>query len=209
MLKLCAKGANISKLVQSVEELCAAVFTLQVDNEQLRKEVAEAKKREEKLKSELAEVRFTVGLADQWSEGLSNYIQQNNIRMYGIQERNSGNPGNAETLEECEVKVLSLFRDKLQLNIKKEDIEAVHQLGRKQQMGTPCGIIVHFVSRRKLVCPTPRSHSGKHPVKHEQHVQFVVPCFACSFMSMYCYIFCTIGEREGKLVMLLMCITML
>ena len=40
----------------------------QVDNDQLRKEVAEAKKREEKLKSEL--VRFTAGLADQRSEEL-------------------------------------------------------------------------------------------------------------------------------------------
>lgn len=64
MLKLCAKGANISKLVQSVEELCAAVFTLQVDNEQLRKEVAEAKKREEKLKSELAEERLAVSMSE-------------------------------------------------------------------------------------------------------------------------------------------------
>ena len=63
MLKLCSDGAEISKLAQTAEELRAAVFTPQVDNDQLRKEVAEAKKREEKLKSELAEVRFTAGLA--------------------------------------------------------------------------------------------------------------------------------------------------
>ena len=63
MLKLCANGAEISKLVQTVEELRAAVFTVQVDNDQLRNEGAEAKKREERLKSELAEVRFTAGLA--------------------------------------------------------------------------------------------------------------------------------------------------
>ena len=67
----CAQnGAEIYKLAQTVEELRAAVFTMQVDNDQLRKEVAEAKKREEKLKSELAEVRFTAGLADQRSEEL-------------------------------------------------------------------------------------------------------------------------------------------
>ena len=148
MLKQCANGAEISKLAQTVEELRVAVFTLQVDNDQLRKEVAEVKKREEKLKSELAGVRFTAGLADQRSEELSNYIRRNNIRIYGIQERNSGSSGNAETSEECEEKVLSLFRDKLQLNIKKEDTETVHRLGRKQQKGTPRGIIVRFVSRR-------------------------------------------------------------
>ena len=43
---------------------CAAVFTLQVDNDQLRKEVAEAKKKEEKLKSELAEERLAVSMSE-------------------------------------------------------------------------------------------------------------------------------------------------
>ena len=56
------------------KELCAAIFTLQTDNDQLRQEVVEAKKSEEKLKSELAEVRFTARLVDQQSEELSNYI---------------------------------------------------------------------------------------------------------------------------------------
>ena len=36
--------------------------------------MVEAKKSEEKLKSELAEVRFTARLVDQQSEELSNYI---------------------------------------------------------------------------------------------------------------------------------------
>ena len=84
-----------------------------MDNDQLRQEVAEAKKREEKLKSELAEVRFTARLVDQWSEELSNYICQNNIRIYSIQEHNTSKSGKAETSEECEEEVLSLFRDKL------------------------------------------------------------------------------------------------
>ena len=42
MLKLCANDTEISKLVQTDEELRAAIFTLQVDNEQLKKEVVEA-----------------------------------------------------------------------------------------------------------------------------------------------------------------------
>ena len=69
MLKLCANGAEVSKLAQTVEELRAALFALQVENDQLRKDVAEAKMIEEKLKNELAEVRFTAGLADQRVEG--------------------------------------------------------------------------------------------------------------------------------------------
>ena len=48
----------------SFKEPRAAIFTLQVDNDQLKKEVTEAKKREEKLKNELEEGRFTAGLVD-------------------------------------------------------------------------------------------------------------------------------------------------
>ena len=86
MLKLCANGSEISKLSQYVDELRAALFSLQADNDKLKKEVMEARKREEALKSELAEVRFTAGLADQRSEELSSYRRRNNLRIYGVTE---------------------------------------------------------------------------------------------------------------------------
>ena len=44
VLKLCNNGTEISKLAQTVE-LRAAVFTLKVDNDKLKKEVAEAKRK--------------------------------------------------------------------------------------------------------------------------------------------------------------------
>ena len=50
--------------VSPVKEPRAAIFTLQVDNDQLKKEVTEAKKREEELKNEPEEGRFTAGLVD-------------------------------------------------------------------------------------------------------------------------------------------------
>ena len=50
--------------VSPVKEPRAAIFTLQVDNDQLKKGVTEAKKREEELKNELEEGRFTAGLVD-------------------------------------------------------------------------------------------------------------------------------------------------
>ena len=68
MLKLCANGIEILKLAQTVEELHAAIFTVQVDNDQLKREVAKANKRErekKKLKIELAEAKFTAGAADE------------------------------------------------------------------------------------------------------------------------------------------------
>ena len=85
MLKLCANGIEILKLAQTVEELHAAIFTLQVDNDEVKREVAETKKREGQPWSELAEGKFTAGLANQRCEELSNYIRRHNIRIYGVQ----------------------------------------------------------------------------------------------------------------------------
>ena len=137
MLKLCANGSEISKLLQSVDELRAALFSLQADNDKPTKEVMEARKREEALKSELLEVRFTAGLADQRSEELSSYIRRNNSRVYGVTEdNNNGSRGGEEaeeTPEEYEKKILSIIRDKLTVDVRREDIEAVHRLGRKQR----------------------------------------------------------------------------
>ena len=111
--------------------------------------MAEAKKREEKLKSELAEVKFTVGLKDQWCKELSSYIHCNNIRIDGVQECNSSNSGegeDTETQDQCEEKVLTLFifwpqcEEKVLtllifwLNIRKDHInKAVHWLEKRQQ----------------------------------------------------------------------------
>ena len=62
-----------------------------MDSVKLKKKLMEARKREEALKSELLEVRFTAGLADQRSEELSSYIRRNNSRVYGVtKDDNSG-----------------------------------------------------------------------------------------------------------------------
>ena len=61
---------------------------------------------------------------------------------------------------------------------------------------------------RFFVCPIPGSHSGKHPVKRERCIQSLYHVLP-GFMRMYYYIFCTISEGEGKLVLSLMCSTML
>ena len=166
MVKLCANGKDIAKLSDSVEYLRSQLLTLQLENESLRKEVSEAKDREDKLKSKLEEVKCTADLADRRSEELSVYMRRNNLRIFGIDE--AGRDGKEETPEECEGRVLKLFRDKLKVKVERGDIEALHRLGtrkpqpqrrtpgsspgsstqQQQQQGAPRGIIVRFVSRR-------------------------------------------------------------
>ena len=148
MLKLCANGKVISRLSQVIDELRGELHTLQVDNDRLKKEVRGLKEREEDLQEELREVRQRAEVADRNNEQLAAYVRRNNLRIYGIPE-SEGNRAEPETQEQCEKKVLSLLRSKLKLDIRLEDMEVAHRLGRRQpDRQTPRGIIVRFLSRR-------------------------------------------------------------
>eukprot|EP00745_Piridium_sociabile_P003566 TRINITY_DN12083_c0_g1_i14.p1 TRINITY_DN12083_c0_g1~~TRINITY_DN12083_c0_g1_i14.p1 ORF type:complete len:104 (-),score=14.87 TRINITY_DN12083_c0_g1_i14:665-976(-) len=85
MAKLCAHGKEISKLSQIVEELRSAMFNLQTENDQLKREVREANDRESELKSKLSEVKFVAELADHQIRELENPIDQSNIQT--LQEK--------------------------------------------------------------------------------------------------------------------------
>ena len=61
---------------------------------------------------------------------------------------------------------------------------------------------------RFFVCPIVGSHRGKHPIKRERCIQLLYHVLP-GFVRMYCYIFCTVSEGEGKRVLSLMCSTML
>lgn len=151
MEKLCSNGHEISKLTRIVEELQSALMGVQIENDKLKQEVEDAKRREDQMKDQLAEARHLAELADQRSEELSCYIRRNNMRIYGIKEPDDGPP---ETQQQCEEKVLSLINKKLKLNVRSEDIEAVHRLGQRRSSNPSSstskkrGIIVRFISRR-------------------------------------------------------------
>ena len=134
-------------------------MALQIENDSLKKEVKEAKEREEKLQSKIEEIKCTADLADRRSEELACYIRRNNLRIFGVEEA-TGRDGREETPEACERKVLQIFNKKLKVKVDPADIEAVHRLGGRkteprhagastqQQQRQPRGIIVRFVNRR-------------------------------------------------------------
>lgn len=152
MRKLCANGSAVEKLSQVVDELKATLFVLNTENDNLKKEVAQMKNREEQLLTKLSEVKHTAELADRRCEDLSAYVRRNNIRIFGVSE---DNPDREETTADCEKKVLGILKEKLKVNVTSSDIEALHRVGAKRAnkgnvdgASKPRGIIVRFVSRR-------------------------------------------------------------
>jgi hypothetical protein len=145
MRKLCTNGDEIAKLSRSIEEMQATILSLQIENDSLRKEIEGAKKREEGLHEQVTEAKYAAGVAVRRSNDLDQYVRRNNCRVYGMPETGEG--GGED--ENCEEKVVKLFKDKMSLNIAEKDIEACHRLGkRKPGVNTPRGIIVRFVSRK-------------------------------------------------------------
>ena len=144
MQKLCANGEQLEKLSKITEELRAAIFTLQNENDELKREVADSRKREESLRADLRTALHRAQVADDKADFLEQYSRNYNLRLYYVEEPSG------ETAGQCEETVLNLFTEKMGLrHIRKEDIDAVHRLGEnRQKNGQPRGIIVRFMSRR-------------------------------------------------------------
>ena len=137
-----ANGAAIQTVNISVEKLHASVFEFQLENEKMKKEIEQRKKKEEELYTELQAVKRQAELANERSNQVEQYDRNYNVRIFHVHEPQD------ETAEQCEETVLKLFHSKLGLrHIQKSDIDAVHRLGQRKENSTR-SIIVRFISRK-------------------------------------------------------------
>ena len=58
MRKLCSNGSEIAKLARSIEETQATILDLQIDNDTLKKELGECKKREDELRDQVSQANL-------------------------------------------------------------------------------------------------------------------------------------------------------
>lgn len=72
---------------------------------------------------------------------IEQYTRRNNIRIYGIDDRNRD-----ETAQETTYTLLNFFRDQLSVSLKPSDIDIAHRMGRFQKEGNRI-VICRFVSR--------------------------------------------------------------
>ncbi|KAK7465977.1 hypothetical protein BaRGS_00037464 [Batillaria attramentaria] len=154
MEKLVFACGQLTKLTQTVEEMRGEIFGLRQENDALKQELVCVKRNEEKLKDDLSEAKQSATVARKRVNDLEQYTRRNNVRVFGVREADN------ETTTDCERKVLQMFRDKLGLTIKEDQIEACHRVGaakgkpqrrateQQQHHGKPRPIIVRFVSRK-------------------------------------------------------------
>ena len=87
----------------------ATILALQTDNDSLKKEMQAAKNREEDLRGQVSEAKFTASLAERRSNEVDQYILRNNSRVHRIPE----NREDGDREGNCEEEVLKVFRNSM------------------------------------------------------------------------------------------------
>jgi regulator of replication initiation timing len=146
--QVCKNGKQLATVTTNIEEIQGMMHELKIENDKLKREVATLKEIEEKLKEQLAEVKHTAKVALERANDTDQYSRRNNIRIYGLKEKQKG-AGGEEGGDDTEEQVLKLFST-MQLKVKAEDLEAAHRLGAKNpDKNTSRGVIVRFINRKQ------------------------------------------------------------
>ena len=133
---------SVNELLTRISTLEGDVFEIVAENKKLKSELKKQNDELNTLKSGLEREKSRCDFLNKSVNNLEQYTRLNNIRIYGLQDTNP-----KETSFQCEQKVLSLLRNKLAVNLKPNDIEASHRLGKFMKEGNR-PTIVRFVSRK-------------------------------------------------------------
>ena len=132
------------ELQSSVANLKVTINELKEDNEKLRQKVEEGQLKREELEGELESLREIVNSQALAITEIQQYSRSSNLKMYGVAEVSSGNSD--ETSAETASQVIKLCKEKLDIDLKNEQIAAVHRIGPKKD-NKPRSIIIRFVHK--------------------------------------------------------------
>ena len=116
---------------------------IQVEISSIKENIIELNAEKNELKTEMSKMHTKTNELLSKINDIEQYTRRNNLRIFGVPD-----PGDWETAAESEEKVLSIFHQKLKMyNIKSEQIEACHRIGRYKE-GKNRAVIVRFISRK-------------------------------------------------------------
>lgn len=121
---------KIDNLVKNSEERLATVegkvFEVEQKQDSLKKEIENLQRNQNLGQEMLVGLETEVKLNTNKGVDNEQYQRNFNVRIFNLPETKD------ETIEECEAKVLELFRTKLDVDVKIEDIDILHRLGPKR-----------------------------------------------------------------------------
>ena len=130
---------KLCSLENALERMRGEMHELAVENEKLRGELKVCRAETETAKQAARNAEKVTLTTRAKLVELEQYGRMNNVRVFGLKE------SEGEMAKECEEKFISLVKNKLKIDIRTEDLEAVHRVGRS---GGDRAIIARFISRK-------------------------------------------------------------
>lgn len=125
---------EVEEVKNQLSDLDSTVEVMQSKNKKLEEENKE-------LQEEITRMKYIQKKQEIQTNDLEQYTRKNNIRIYGLDDRDKN-----ETAQETTYVVLNFLRNKLDINMKPSDIDTAHRLGKFQENGNRL-VICRFVSR--------------------------------------------------------------
>lgn len=126
---------------ERVEKLESKILDLEAKLESMQNVNKKLEDKEKEHAEELCQVKYAMKTREIQMNDLEQYTRSNNIRIYGLEDRNP-----SETAEETTSIVLQFLKNKLEIDLNRNDIEIAHRLGRFLDNGNR-PVICRFVLR--------------------------------------------------------------
>ncbi|KAI8507447.1 hypothetical protein Bbelb_148270 [Branchiostoma belcheri] len=130
---------RIDNLIREVQEIKVSLQYTQKDIEDIQANTRQQEKTIKEIESKIMQLKADATTNLNKTDYLENQSRRNNILIDGITDVKE------ESWEECEQKVRSLLKEKLQLDPKKIEIERAHRNGRFQPDARPRSIVAKLL----------------------------------------------------------------
>lgn len=126
---------------ERVERLECRIHDLEADLESVKNTSKRLEDKGKENAEEIGQVKYAIKTREIQMNDLEQYTRANNIRIYGLDDRNRD-----ENVEETTLVVIQFLKNKLDIDLKETDIDIAHRLGKfSDDANRP--VICRFVSR--------------------------------------------------------------
>ena len=111
----------------SIEQVHASMEELKEENRKLKEELTEVEKKCDKQEGQINKLKREVEAVREHAIKNEQYSRKNNLKIFGLQEKEGG---------QCVEEVQTMVKEKLKLSLRKEDIEVAHRLPATKRSAT-------------------------------------------------------------------------
>ena len=150
---------EVEDIRNTVNELKESLTFSQKDIDDAKSNISKIETKITKADEDISEAYGNIEYLLDGQESLENYSRRNNIKVFGIPEKDAVNGSDPEVWEECEVAVKNEIHTKLKINPESMVIDRAHRVGKRRDPfhhladGTkvknqPRPIVAKFLSRK-------------------------------------------------------------